>query len=730
MPNDLLSHEATSTKNQPRPQSAQSAELVATIAERRFSGRNVAESSRTLLSLLALSEAAESLENPDESDTLHDVIQRGALRSLLAALHARDEGTVNHSRRVALLAVGLAERLGWDGTQLKRLEVAALLHDVGKIGVPDHILFKPGQLSSDETELMALHYDVGVDVLQACRVDQKVLDIVVQSHLYFKSGNTSSDVVDSEVSQGARILAVADAYDSLQTPQVYRPAKTHDEIMQHLMDSAGTRFDGNVVCALARWLKEEGLPFDCVPSTSDSGTSSLSDSMKVFQTNSLFKIFSYLYVMESLYDGFALIDSNLRYAIWNRGIERLSGYSAQSFLGRTWSGKLIEYADRENQVIPEKRCPVWQVMESGIPQTDLFRIRHKHGEWVDTEIQTVPLIDESGSFQGVAQIYRDVSRTTRRPQEFHELKMAATRDALTSVANRGELETQLTLLVNQWSQARVSDNENEVPVFSLLFLDIDHFKSVNDNYGHAAGDAVLVQTAKMLQNETYSGELVGRYGGEEFVVICPDTNLKQARQRAERLRLAISRLRFKGHNKLTVTSSFGAAEIEPGDSVESLLRRADKALYQSKESGRNRTTTLTNEQFIGADHTPQAEEQGGDPFLVESSFAVAGSADLIVCKLGGLVNDDQAVVLKTSHDEAVFRMGTKSLFGGWGKTPDRQPVRIVVKLIRPDARNREVRKRIQLHISICPIGRVKSAEVFQNRAHQALRAIRGYLVVD
>ncbi len=728
MPNDLLSTEALLTNSRTIPQSNPAAELIATIAERRYSGRNVAESSRTLLSLLALAEATENLENPDESDTLHGVIQRGALRSLLAALHARDEGTVNHSRRVALLAVGLAERLGWDGTQLKRLEVAALLHDVGKIGVPDHILFKPSQLSSDETELMALHYDVGVDVLQACRVDQKVLDIVIQSHLYFKSGNNGSDVIDGEVSQGARILAVADAYDSLQTPQVYRPAKKHDEIMQHLMDSAGTQFDGNVVCALARWLKEEGLPFDCIPSTSDSGTSSLSDSMKVFQTNSLFKIFSYLYVMESLYDGFALLDSNLKYAIWNRGIERLSGYAAHSFLGRTWSGKLVEYADRDNQLIPEQRCPVWQVMESGIPQTDIFRIRHKHGEWVDAEIQTVPLIDEHGSFQGVAQIYRDVERTTRRPQEFHELKMAATRDALTAVANRGELETQLTLLVNQWSQARVSDDS--VPPFSLLFLDIDHFKSVNDNYGHAAGDAVLVQTAKMLQNETYSGELVGRYGGEEFVVICPDTNLDGARQRAERLRLAISRLRFKGHNKLTVTSSFGAAEMEPGDSVDSLLRRADKALYLSKEGGRNRTTSLTNEQFIGAAHIPKSAEPGGDPFLLESAFAVAGSADLIVCKLGGLVNDDHAVVLKTTPDEAIFRMGQKSLFGGWGKTPEKQPVRIVVRLIKPDGRSREVRKRIQLQVAIRPIGRVKSSEVFQNRAHRALRAIRSYLVVD
>src|SRR5690606_10371383 len=125
--------------------------------------------------------------------------------------------------------------------------------------------------------------------------------------------------------------------------------------------------------------------------------------------------------------------------------------------------------------------------------------------------------------------------------------------------------------------------------FSVIFLDIDYFKSINDTYGHTVGDEVLVDLARLLQHETYSGELVGRYGGEEFVVVCPGTDLMQSIKRAERLRVAISRGHLGNVKGLEVTASFGVTQSEPGDSVESIIRRADKALYKAKDLGRNRT---------------------------------------------------------------------------------------------------------------------------------------------
>src|SRR5690606_27545834 len=125
-------------------------------------------------------------------DGLSGIISRSVMRSLISALQYRDPKTVQHCRRVGMIAAGIGRHLGWDGRELKELEVAALLHDIGKIGVPDNILLKPAKLSPDEAELMALHHNIGTDVLQACQVDRNVLEIVSRGHLHF--GAEGSDL--------------------------------------------------------------------------------------------------------------------------------------------------------------------------------------------------------------------------------------------------------------------------------------------------------------------------------------------------------------------------------------------------------------------------------------------------------------------------------------------------------------------------------------------------------
>ncbi|MCA9072404.1 MAG: diguanylate cyclase, partial [Planctomycetaceae bacterium] len=488
---------------------------------------------------------------------------------------------------------------------------------IGKIGVPDHILFKPGKLSADESELMALHHNIAIDVLQACRVHQEVLNIVSQSHLHYNGANDGYRLIGSDVHQGARILAVADAYESLTSHQVYRQGKTHQEALKTLMDAAGAQFDGNVVLSLSRWVEAEGLPFEDsrILSEPTGDWSQKLTGEEIQEANTLCHIFSYLYLLESLYDGFHLVDIDRRFVIWNCGMERLLGHSPHSMTNHTWSGRKLKQATSNGTEIPDRECPLNMVMNTCRPVTHIMKYQHKDGHWVDVEAQTVPLLDRDGELQGVAEIFRDLSRTSRRPLEYRELKLAASRDALTSVANRGELETQLTLLVNEFGEKSAAEP------FSIIFVDIDHFKSINDTYGHAAGDQVLIETARLMQHETYSGELVGRYGGEEFVIICPSTDLHQAQKRAERLRQTIARSEFAQLSGNSITSSFGVAQIEPGDSVASLLRRADRALYISKESGRNRTTTLTNDEFLnGAEPVTEQPETTDDPFVFRTTF--------------------------------------------------------------------------------------------------------------
>jgi diguanylate cyclase (GGDEF)-like protein/PAS domain S-box-containing protein/putative nucleotidyltransferase with HDIG domain len=683
-------------------------------------------SSRLLQGLMSLSQRAGSADDRDSEGphSLGGAISRSVLRSLLSALHYRDVNTVEHARRTALLATGVAERLRWEGAEIKRLEVAALLHDIGKIGVPDNILFKPGPLSTDEAELMALHHHTGIDVLQACHVDSEVLGIIHQAHRFYDGVGEVFRGGAQGVHLGARILAAADAYDSLSHDQVYRRGKSHRQVMEILTEASGTRFDGNVVATLGRWLESEGLPYAEAGSEAESPVRA-DDATEV---SHLCHMFSYLYVLESLYDGFYLVDSDLRLIVWNQSAESLLGRPASEMRGQTWTSRLVGLADRNDRVLPDERCPLRRVIEDGRPTTSMVKLQHTDGHWVEVELQSMPLLDGDGNLQGVAEILRDVNRTSRRPREFRELKLAATRDALTMLANRGELETQIAALFETWTRS------NGAEPFSVIFADIDFFKKINDSFGHSTGDRVLIDAARLLQKETYSGELVCRYGGEEFVILCPTTRFDDAYRRAERLRVALSRSSLGGLSEFKVTASFGVAEVEAGDSVESVLRRADKGLYMAKQNGRNRTCSLTSEEVAAGKADEAVEDQAPEPFVFKSSLRACVAADMIVYKLGGFVSDQHAKLITATATKAVVHVGASGLLPFWGRTADRQPVEITITFDHNEGPTAPGRRAptpfVRMNVCVRPRGWVRNAETFDARARYVIKELRSYFVAE
>jgi diguanylate cyclase (GGDEF)-like protein len=165
----------------------------------------------------------------------------------------------------------------------------------------------------------------------------------------------------------------------------------------------------------------------------------------------------------------------------------------------------------------------------------------------------------------------------------HQLNQLSRTDALTALFNRRHLDEELA---HQCADARRHGHD-----VCALLLDIDHFKMVNDTYGHPAGDAVLREFAARAQRELRAGDVAGRWGGEEFLVILPRTNLDGARAIAERIRLAAAATPFPAHaHEIAITVSGGCA-LGPGDSVEGLLAEADTCLYQAKAGGRDRIVT-------------------------------------------------------------------------------------------------------------------------------------------
>ncbi len=683
---------------------------------------------RGLVNLLHLG-LTENGETPrDPAETLDGIIPRHVLRRLLAALQFRDPGTIRHGRRVAILAVALAEHLGWEGRQIKVLEVASLLHDIGKIGVPDTVLYKPAKLSDDELELMSLHYGIVLDVLQACRVDREVLQIVSQSQVACGSPDSLKSL-NSSPHLGARILAVADAYESLSGARTYRGARHHDEIMAILKEGIGRKFDGNVVTALSRYITLHGLPFeDHVDELDETlrrhGPESIDDLNDV---NELCHIFSNLYILESLYDGFFILDADYRVRCWNRGVETMLGYPLLEMYGQPWSNRLMS-GDGGTAPLGKssETAPLMeQALQTGRPVVSQMVMTRTDGRELEVEAQAIPLYDDQGGLLGVLQILRDLTRSgRRRTGEIAELKLAASRDALTSLANRGELETQLSQLIIDYSR-------DHTRPFCVIFADADHFKNINDTHGHGVGDRVLIDLARLLEQETYSGELVGRYGGEEFIILCPDTSLEEGVRRAERIRHAIELSHVGGNKLLRVTTSFGISQSEPGDTAEKVLRRADKALYMAKHSGRNRTCSLTISDKAAATISESVAAPTVElTFEYETKFTANVPEDLIVYKLSGFVTDHDAQIVEVSTSRVLLRAGRTGLFGFWGSQPKYQPVELEICFDdRGDQAKsgRKVAAKANFHVRVRPQGWIWNADVFRYRAFVISTELKHYL---
>ena len=190
-------------------------------------------------------------------------------------------------------------------------------------------------------------------------------------------------------------------------------------------------------------------------------------------------------------------------------------------------------------------------------------------------------MDVCGRTVGAVEIFRDASSDMALESAYRSARELAQKDPLTGLANRRSLASFVTeqLILFRHSGRR----------FSAIMVDLDHFKKVNDGLGHSAGDRVLAQIAQVLLESSREIDLAGRYGGDEFVLVLPNTSLEQAATIAERIRAELrSTNRVVPIGIPEVTASFGVAESCSGDDWDSLIARADAALYEAKQHGRNR----------------------------------------------------------------------------------------------------------------------------------------------
>jgi diguanylate cyclase (GGDEF)-like protein/PAS domain S-box-containing protein len=288
-------------------------------------------------------------------------------------------------------------------------------------------------------------------------------------------------------------------------------------------------------------------------------------------------------ILENMHDGVYFVDRRRRITYWNKGAERITGYAAGEVVGSACSENILIHVDALGRELCQGSCPLIAAMADGEPhQAEVF-LHHKQGHRLPVWVRTSPLRDEKGEFTGAVELFTDMTSRQALQAQLEELKKLALLDALTGLPNRRHMENQLHARMEELRRSRLG--------FGLLFIDIDHFKRLNDRYGHDLGDRVLAVVARTLSLSVRPFDMVGRWGGEEFVGILPHTGLQTLRGIAERLRILVVHSRIAANeDALAVTVSVGGTLARPEDSAETLLKRADLLMYASKENGRNRVT--------------------------------------------------------------------------------------------------------------------------------------------
>ncbi|MDQ6709542.1 MAG: diguanylate cyclase [Candidatus Dormibacteraeota bacterium] len=530
----------------------------------------------------------------DEYETRRRQQEEGyvsTISALAAALDAKDRYTEEHSRETAAFAVSVGKRLGLSAEQRRLLEYGALLHDIGKIGIPSYILHKPGRLTTEEFTVMKEHPVIGERILASVPFLAPLGPIVRAEHERWDGAGYPDGLKGEEIPIEARIIHVCDAFHAMASDRSYRPALSGQAILTELHDGSGTQFDPRVVDALLRVIEEEkpkvtaaaqasGTP---APAAPVSGPRSWAQHLQTIET--LGQLLARASSVEDICARIGETIVNLlphdhcRILLVNEDRTRLDavylsgsarseyqdvtrvnasvdvGEGIAGWVAETKRGAVLGDAERHPKalhvagtsvidesmlVVPvvfqDEVLAVIAVMKVGLNQYSLDQLRLLTilGNQAAVSMANARLIDR--------------------------LAASATVDPLTGLLNRNAFEESLnSQLVRPQSSG------------TLVIIDVDNLREVNRDYGYRAGDAVLKKIARAVRGATRSTDQAARWMGDEFVILAPDTTPDQGAELAGRIEAALQGER--------ITIRWGQAEYRgDGLTAQELLARAMRAL--------------------------------------------------------------------------------------------------------------------------------------------------------
>src|SRR6202161_4432967 len=551
------------------------------------------------------------------------------IEALALAIEAKDHTTHTHLQRVRTYAVEIAKELNLSSDETEALRAAALLHDIGKLAVPEQIISKPGRLTPEEFEKMKVHPLVGAEILERVAFPYAVAPIVRSHHERWDGSGYPDGLRGLEIPIGARILAAVDCLDALAAHRQYRPALPLIEAMAGVRERAGTWFDPRVVEVLDRRFVElehlaqieekagtlTGLSktarlrrgaapaagFEKGPEPTTIGQADSTDFLTSIasarqEAQTMFELSQDLGVSLSLSETLSLLSMRLR---------RLIPYdSIAVFVNRNgWllpelvSGENFRMLSSLKIRVGEGLCG-WvaencKPIVNGNPQVEAGYVVDQEKHTTLQSALAVPLEGLNDVVGGLA-LYH-ASRDAFTPDHLR---------ILLAVASKVALSVENTLKYQQAESSATTDFLNGLPngrslfmhlaqelarcrrnkaALAVLVCDVDGLKQINDSFGHLEGDKLLREFSVRLKEACRGYDYVARMGGDEFVITAPGLTPEAAKEKAMRLNQIAVEAGLHTCGREIITLSVGTAFFpEDGFDAERLLAEADRRMYSMK----------------------------------------------------------------------------------------------------------------------------------------------------
>jgi diguanylate cyclase (GGDEF)-like protein/putative nucleotidyltransferase with HDIG domain len=557
------------------------------------------------------------------------------IEALALAIEAKDHTTHDHLQRVQVYAIAVGKELGLSSDEIEALRAASLLHDIGKLAIPEHIISKPGRLTPEEFEKMKIHPVVGAEILERVQFPYDVVPIVRYHHEKWDGSGYPSGISGEAIPIGARILSAVDCLDALASDRQYRRALPLDEAMQKVVEDAGKSFDPRVVDVLKRRYVElekmaqvghekvklstdmkitKGLApaagFESSDKPAVNGAAHEATSMDFLhsiaaarqEVQALFELAQDLGNSLSLDETLSVLAQRLRRMIpWDSMaiyVKRDKVLVPEYVTGddfRLFSSLEIPMGQGLSGWVAENRKPI----VNGNPSVEPGYLNDSSKFSKLRSAVAVPLEGLSGVL-GVLSLYHaekdaftkdhlrillaissKVSLSIENALRYRQAESSATTDYLTGLPNARSLFLHLD---GELARCRRTNTP-----LAVLVCDLDGFKQVNDRFGHLEGNKVLRAVARGLKETCREYDYVARMGGDEFVLVLPGLKTEAIHSRLARFQaIAIDAGREVCGTEIVNISIGEACYPDDGPDAEQLLAEADRRMYKEKQANKIR----------------------------------------------------------------------------------------------------------------------------------------------